>query len=362
MTTYTLTITACTPLHIGSGRSPLRKGIDFVAYDETIYVIDPARVIAALVGDGDDTELIERLTRAGDLATFLTAADLDARPDLVRYRLQGAPGIDAVLPVIKDIYDRPYLPGSALKGALRTALLDATLLEQGQPLDFRRLGKRSKAAAQEIERAVAGSDAKPAHAPNFDLFRALRVADSAPVALAALALHSIIVWPAQGIALEVEAIKTGSVFTTSLTIDAYLFSAHAERIGFGPRRSLLENMATRCRSQAAARIAHAQTLFDRRGLPAVSAFYAGLADQLAAAPPQSFLLHLGRGAGWGSKTIERTLRSNPDTLAWLVQHYRLDRGRRRGSEFPATHHLLLEQQALAGPPGWVRVDMEEAPR
>jgi hypothetical protein len=46
----------------------------------------------------------------------------------------------------------------------------------------------------------------------------------------------------------------------------------------------------------------------------------------------------------------------------LVRRYRLDRGRGRGGDFPATRHLVVEQRAPIEPLGWVRVEMEEPAR
>jgi len=362
MTSYQLTITTCAPLHIGSGKSALRKGIDFIGYGRTIYVFDTARVLDHIVPDSDDAELLERITRTQNLASFLREQDFREHPDLALYQLGGAPSVSEVLPQIKDVYDQPYLPGSSLKGALRTAIIDAALLASGRPIDVRRLGDRDKYAAQDLERDVVGRGERPSQAPNYDLFRTLHVADSGPGERDWLTLSNVMVWPAgeRGIPLDVETVQAGVVFRTTITIDEYLFGAQAARLGFGPKRELIANMAASCRAQAQARIAGEQAFFaPRNDAAAISRFYAGLADQLAGCGEASFLLHLGWGAGWGSKTVAQALRASPGAVPDAVRRYRLDRGFGHGGEFPATRHVVIDQRRPVSPLGWVRVDLAE---
>ena len=234
MSTYQLRITTCTPLHIGSGKSPLRQGVDFVGFGRTIYVFNIAQMLDYLIGDSDDAGLIQRISNAQNLGSFLREQDFREHPELALYRLGGAPSVREVLPQIKDVYDQPYLPGSSLKGALRTAIIDQALLASAKPLDVRRLGDRDKYAAQELERDVVGRGERPAQAPNYDLFRTLHVADSRPGDRSWLTLSNVQVWPAGegGIPLDVETIQAGVTFSATLAIDEYLFSNSAARLGF----------------------------------------------------------------------------------------------------------------------------------
>ncbi len=363
MTTYRLTLTPYTPLHIGSGDTPLRRGIDFVGYDQTIYVFDTTQVLDYLVADSMDADLIERITRTVNLASFLQEQDFREHPDLALYRLRGAASVNEVLPQMKDVSDCPYIPGSSLKGAVRTALIDAALLSRNQAIDSRRFGDRAKFAAQELERDIVGRGEKPWQSPNYDLFRALQIADSAPGERSYLTLSNVAVWPAgdQGIPLDVETIASGSVFTTTLKIDTYLFSAQAQKVGLRPKRHLLDNLAATCREQAQARVRSEAAFFARRNESVVQHFYERLAAHVTDCGPQSFFLHLGWGAGWGSKTIERTLRASPGTVEWAVQRYNLDRGKGHGGDFPATRHVVVNpQREPVEPLGWVRVDMEQS--
>ena len=75
--------------------------------------------------DVDDPRLAEQLARTKP-KDLLNPADFHADSGLFRYVLEGTPRSEAEGAVlreqIKTPFGKPYLPGSSLKGALRTAL------------------------------------------------------------------------------------------------------------------------------------------------------------------------------------------------------------------------------------------------
>src|SRR5690606_18415556 len=115
----------------------------------------------------------------------------DFRDDspLFRYVLQGTPRSSAegaqVREQVKDAYDRPYLPGSSLKGALRTVLAWSIWRERKLQPDARQLQRRRAWAASSYEKAIFG------RSPNHDLLRALQVSDSQPLDAAALMIANV---------------------------------------------------------------------------------------------------------------------------------------------------------------------------
>lgn len=287
-------------------------------------------------------------------------ATVDGRA-LVFSRFNSIPvGANAIIEQIKDVFGKAYIPGSSLKGALRTALLETALLARAEAPDWRKLGERDKFAAQELERDITGRGERPSQAPNYDIFRTIRIGDSTPGEQAWLALSNVAVWPAgqQGIPLNVETITPGSIFTCDLTIDDYLFSRHAAKLNFAPRRALIDGMATACRTHAEARITYERTFLNERGATQPAQFYEGLSSRLSRLPENAWLMQVGWGAGWESKTIARTLRRHNQVGA-LVRRYRLDRGKGHGGAFPATRHLVVDERRMPREPlGWVEVRME----
>jgi CRISPR type III-A-associated RAMP protein Csm5 len=166
----------------------------------------------------------------------------------------------------------------------------------------------------------------------------------------------------QSIPIDVETVAQDTVFATEMTLDTHLFAQ--SQLGLSEKRGLLENMAEACRTRASQRIEQELDFFTRRNLQPLQRFYEGLRAQLQQCGPQSFLIQIGWGSAWGSKTIEQTLRANDGAIPAAVRRYKLDRGRGRGDDFPATRHLVLDQQQQrvqrpVEPLGWVKVEINE---
>lgn len=150
-----LTITTLSPLHIGCDE--VFEPSNFVIADGMLHVLDPADIVAALEKDemqkllrlADEREPIGMIqqffkTRRGKLAQF-SSQTVDVAPDIAQeyetktgqVQQRGADGraIYNLFPMARTATNSldgiPYLPGSSLKGALRTAWLSH--LNQGKP-------------------------------------------------------------------------------------------------------------------------------------------------------------------------------------------------------------------------------------
>ena len=152
---YTVHLMTLSPLHVGTGRELLRD-YDYAVHQGRSWRIDEDALLEAALDPGAE--------RWDDSLLRRPAAELlrpeDYRPDapLFRYVAQGMPRSGQkgaqLREQIKDAWDRPYLPGASLKGALRTALFDHALAQNPGALNLGRLNNNRKWAAQPIERAV----------------------------------------------------------------------------------------------------------------------------------------------------------------------------------------------------------------
>jgi CRISPR-associated protein Csm5 len=233
MSVYNLKLTTLTPLHIGDG-DELRQGFDFMFRGGRTYRLNEDAVLIAksarlLPDKGGHYPLPGSLL---DEADFQDAS-------FFRYVLPGFPRsakVDARLKsFIKDVHDRPYIPGSSLKGALRTALAWTGWNEVKPHLDRAAIGDRRSWAGQPLEHKLFGPD------PNHDLLRALLVSDLNRPAKAGeglMVINAQVLTPkGHGTPIELEALRGDLVFTGSLTIDETLFTQAAEReLRFGDRR------------------------------------------------------------------------------------------------------------------------------
>lgn len=365
-TVYDVTVSTLTPLHIGSGVDLLHQ-YDYAVHQGRTWRIDEYALLDAQ--NVDDPALVEQLARTPP-AQLLQPGDYRDGSPFFRYVIAGTPRSAAegaqVREQIKDSFDRPYLPGSSLKGALRTALgWHIWGLRRLRP-DASRLQRRRQWAASAYEKALFGRD------PNHDLLRALHVSDSEPLAADRLMIANVRVQDRGGnlkAPIEAEAVRPDVAFRLTIKLDRALFSDWASRaelpaegakwLGNLPR-VMQAHTATRVRSDLAwFRAVQSNT-------PIVQ-FYQQLEG--AKLGPNRFLVQLGWGAGWESKTFGVRLQEDRAFMERILADYRLARGRRReGDPFPKTRRVTVSfrrgpdgriHEQPEPPLGWCLVEMKE---
>ena len=346
-----------TPLHIGTG-TELVEGFDFKVVGNETVVLDVDRVWeAALLPAEEGGDLNLQLLRRPP-AELVGPEDLKPGSDLVRYRMSGRPHGERIREQIKDSFGRPYIPGSSLKGAIRTALLWAMVREGAAQVRPDRLGQKREWAAQTVERAAFGRD------PNHDLLRALRIGDSTPVrADPPLRLINAYAFSAKGasIPINVEAIPNDAVMEVKVTVEEYLFTPEAERqLGFGRWREwITEKLPAVLHGWAEARIREEIDFCQARGWAGPLGLYRQLLANLPSPRSGAFLIQVGWGTGWTGKTVGPAL--DAETRDDLVGRYRLSRGKhRRGDPFPVSRRMEGRQRERGVVPlrplGWLLVE------
>jgi CRISPR-associated protein Csm5 len=291
-------------------------------------------------------------------------------PSFYRYVLRGAPRsgkADArVFSFIKDVHDRPYIPGSSLKGALRTALAWTGWNEVQPGLDRSSLGRNRSWAGQPLERKFFGPD------PNHDLLRALQVSDLFGPQKAGEGLllvnAQVLTKRSAGSPVELEALPGDITFRGTLKIDEDLFSKQAEReLGFSNRKHWLDELMARAQAHSLGRIRKLAAWFEEAdNASRVAVFYRQLAQ--ASLPENQALLQIGWGAGWDGKTFGSHLQANPQFFERIVEDFRLHRGargappRKPGDPFPRSRRTAMTvrdgKAQAAAPFGWVLVELE----
>lgn len=363
-------VSLVTPLHIGNGRELLNE-YDYAVKGGKTWRINENVLLDTR--DVDDPRLVEQISRTPP-AQLLADADFDLKNPhgLFRYVINGAPrarGPGAQLrEQLKDSFDRPYLPGSSLKGAIRSALLWHAWQARNLRAETAQLDRRREWAGQRYERLLMGDT------PNTSLMRALHVSDSRPVDIARLMVINARVMEIDGklgSPIELEAIAPDTTFEgVTLKIDLALFSDWARRRELQlPGRDWLENLAVivNQRAQEHARreaewyrsISEAKLLAD---------FYAQIAGAKLAA--NQFLIELGWGTGWESKTFGSRLLENEAFMERVIEEYRLAKGEReRGDPFPKSRRVVMRfardaqgnvSETPARPLGWALVRLTEA--
>lgn len=200
---YTLRLTTTGPVHIGCGKVLGKR--DYFAKGSSIAVLDARKFVGSL--DGRQVEAYADFLSSSDYRTTLQDF-LDDHQDIrliaeksVAYTIdeelarsrRGAYLYHEVAEFVKDAYGNPFVPGSSVKGMLRTAIMVAYLdshQSEFKPIYDSKLAQKpdrralSRACAK-IEHAVFFRErldsGDPAYHDDNDIMRYISVADSAPL-------------------------------------------------------------------------------------------------------------------------------------------------------------------------------------
>lgn len=365
-TIYDVTVTPITPLHIGSGTMLLNE-FDYATQGNHTWRINEDALLEAQMAD--DPRLADQLARTPP-AQLLKPSDYKAGSRFFRYRLEGTPratGKGAQLQEqIKTVRDEAYLPGSSLKGAIRTALAWHGWAEMGLRPNSRDLDRRRNFAARDIEKEIMGPN------PNHDLLRALHVSDSQPAGKDKfLVLNAQVVTKGSlGSPIELEAIAPDTPFHLTIKVDKALFNQWAKnnRLQLGGNAAWLDQIPSIIQQHTNQRIETELNWFNERsGAKAPAGFYRQIAG--AALPATMCILQVGWGTGWSGKTFGSHLQADERFMEHIIDTYRLARGKRqKGDPFPKSRRTTVRvikdkrgrtQQQPAVPLGWVLMEMKE---
>jgi len=198
--THDLAISTLSPVHVGCGED--YEPTNYVIADDTLFAFNPARVLAALE-PGQREELARALDernpllaaqkfffRHKDRAVELAAHRAPVAPAAARFyaqrvgtvanRQQGGGQVINKLEIARTAFNPvsglPILPGSSLKGAMRTAVVEAMRQQTGRryPITDQEAGRNNDAArkAKDMERDVLGGGFQT------DPLRLVKVADA----------------------------------------------------------------------------------------------------------------------------------------------------------------------------------------
>lgn len=366
-------ITVLSPLHVSSGQKLLRD-FDWVARNGRVYIVNQTALFDLVLNRAEKDRGAD-LTTITDTLMGMSLPDLeragwleksDFRDDnpIFRYVLHGTPHMGEISEQIKDVYGRPYLPGSSLKGALRTMLAYGIYATQKQTPDLQALKPSRSWAAQPLEKSLFGRD------PNHDWLRALYVSDGPDLLPDSLRLEGVNVFPTArqgqaGLNLDLETIREGTTFTLPITIDEYGFQPdHVRQLGWEGQRRWLDRLAKLGRAYNRSRLLNEAEYLQAKNAPrSTQLFYHRLInnefDKLA---EDEFLLQVGWGTGWSSKTLADLLQKNQLQFARVVTDYKLSRSRKpfkAGDLFPSSRKLVLRGGETAVPLGWLKIKLQE---
>lgn len=215
---YTVTLTAAGPVHIGSGQEISKKDCLYLSNERKVYILNSMRVFEGmkrlrLLSDYEKYLMDERqknftffikdfgISPAEYKSWAEYTLPLDGIANTVTQSRSRGGGSDNIAAFIKDAYGCPYISGSSLKGALRTAIQGAlcekdrgnftgiarSISNAGADSRTRFLKNENDRLSRELFYTVKADPKHPDNAVN-DMFRGLMISDSAPLSVSDLIL------------------------------------------------------------------------------------------------------------------------------------------------------------------------------
>jgi CRISPR-associated protein Csm5 len=325
--------------------------------DDRLVVVDVDKLSEVL-----SSSQIDRLAAGVSLKTLIDGLRVDQKEALAAYTLASPErDVQTIRPHIKLPGARPYLPGSTLKGALRTALAWCMLVDGVARVDVNRLKRSRYWASSRLEQDLFGRD------PNHDLLRALQVGDSAGPAgsngleLARVAVYSIQRGRSLGpkgsrFRFHLEVVPDGVDLSAEGRRDNFILGAEQarEKLDFGSGPAYLSRLPYHANRVAEALIEQESEFYRRYGPAGVTDFYGELQSRLDTLDRErTCLLQAAWGTGWTGKTVGSAL--SQSLMTEIRARYRLGR---RGQPFPKTRRLIERSSEAVMPLGWLEVTFE----
>lgn len=361
MSIHTLTLETVSPIHIGAGGPELRREMDFAVIGGYIYMLNTPAVLNEILPADPLHDLYQTIFTTAKISDYLTLEMLEQKPELYLYRIKGDSRLQQLRPLIKTVYGRAYIPGSSLKGALRTAWLREQFATQHHEVNLNDLNDRREWAFQPEEARMLSPEApRAAMRPNYDLFRAVQVTDSQPFDDDAIRLYNAVVFPAgpKGIPIDLEGIKPRVTTQVRLKLDDYILHDNAKKFGADKANFNADMLLQAWKHQGEERIRQELVFWTgRQGGEQVLAVYLAMQQAAAAAPANIFYIETGWGTGWNSKTMGYTIKRA--TLEQIMTRFQLSRSSNPNADnFPKTRRAAIDTTQLPRVPfGWLKVTL-----
>jgi CRISPR type III-A-associated RAMP protein Csm5 len=171
-------IETLSPIHIGSGNKISRMEMTTFkdGGDRFIGIVSPEKVIA-LIGEENISNWVSFISQGKPLGDFVKKYAPQARPqDYISRSILLFPDDGGELKeCLHNGLGQPYIPGSSIKGALRTAIIAHAA--QGRNLASQ-IDVNGRPSAKNVEFALTANCFSRGDGPNSEFFRFLKVGDA----------------------------------------------------------------------------------------------------------------------------------------------------------------------------------------
>jgi CRISPR type III-A-associated RAMP protein Csm5 len=355
MSKYSLEIIS--PVHIGSGYR--YSCSEFLIKDRQLIRVKIDKIFEALKGRQKEDFILSLEEPGFKLGEFLKNIDISIPNAAILYAATVPPSIipAEIVECVKTNY-APFIPGSSIKGVIRTALL-YHMIGEYEARELRRIlnypnPKKIKGEADNMfHKLLAGTTKNPS---SSDLLRFLQISDSNCVNQLEVMCEQILEggyngwsWYQKGgraVQTYVEALPAGLKVEGGIEIN-YSDKLFKE-LGLGEKEGILEfNRIMEIIYTFSKDLVNHELNFARKyNIEFLLAFYEKMQKLNSKHEP---LLRLGHGSGFIATTIGLKLKNDPNLFEKVR---RLTRGRSYRYEFPKSRKIDYNRKV---PPGWCRL-------
>ncbi|RLB06755.1 MAG: type III-A CRISPR-associated RAMP protein Csm5 [Deltaproteobacteria bacterium] len=370
---YHCAITILSPVHVGSGEKYI-KDLDYIIENKTVFIFSRPMLFSLLESVCDEKDIEDLTESISDrrLKEWLSYKGVDYKNAIqYKYPIKGNQYPKDIHQAIKNAWGVPIIPGSSVKGAIRTAIL-RDLSEKDERRTLKKvltfaLRKRRftdnelKGLDQGITEELLGKD------PNHNLMRTLSVGDFI-FQRDALTLSKVVVKTIKGngkleekvFKIYPEVLRTGAVGESNVGIETFLFEQDRKKenkiFGFssGITLSYIRNVA----NHASLKIVEEEIAYFENQDEKLANFYKDLRKQIQELSKSELITRISWGVGWRSITGGLI---PEDLLTKQLREILKLAPKKWPARFPKTRKIV---QTPAGnlPLGWIKLSfraMEE---
>jgi len=368
ITEYSFTVK--TPVHIGSGE---RLGkMDFLLERNQCLIIDLDMVLFEL--KDNSSALDEFGGEKFNINDFLKKYKIS--PSKVKkYSLRNPENVKPfnIQEMLKTGMGNALLPGTSIKGAIRTVILWHLFkdTDKGKAADILNKVLKSKVkkeqADNELDHFLFGSD------PNHDFLRGLQVGD-VEFKLSDLKLleckvlsfkeYNSFGWkrmgrggfntpnPRQATSVYCESLALNAVSIGRIKFEEFLFenTLSIKELRFSDKKELLDILPQKCNKFTESFIVSEIDFFESCKMKEMVEFYGTLREEIPR-DGESFYLHLGWGSGWRGMTGNYLSGDNLEAL-----RKKFNMGKQNFLIFPKTRKIAFENGKPKYPLGWIKIE------
>ena len=355
-------ITTLSPIHIGTGATLNR--FSYVLHNGWLYLCKDEMVIQELERRNQLAQYARLLPAGHNLKDVLRELKVinDEFLKACSYRrvqVSFNPKNELRLCLTDPLSGLPYIPGSSVKGALRTGVLSR--MWKGPELDdiVRRCPENiRKCRGNAIEGKLASAKIPATNNPQRDLMRLVKISDlhpKEPLVSELVAVGLVHVRPEgysfdDSLLIYVDTIPPDSVFEGSVNWDGFLAKMY---LPGGNPESLFRIMMKR----TAEHLEQQHQRFQDAGLSRLGEYYGDLEGRGAN-------IRLGWGTGWESITLGSMLSPTSREKIGRLIRQRMRRRRHKetpvhGRNFPSTYKVFSDGDGPSGTLGWAKIELLE---